>query len=311
MPIPSEERAQLARQVLVDILKQNGPQLGARLKLQLTAALGQRLGLPVDAWHALVPRLSAFLAANSDLVAVSRPAGPGDIRVSLRDESGSSPATEPEMGRVWYRPDVWTAFVNPDPNRRRFFHRQRHEIAHFSAQSTPPNPQVAVRVNADPHFVEIEFADADKQQGWLREFLDTTPLISDAHKRVARHFTELPFDSSVNAAFAASLGAHGDAWRRFRAKKADDFVSAWASRHQIDVEALKRFPAPGAAVVQAPLALEGGAAVSPTPPPQATVQASSDARSGLLRLVESLDDAELRQVLVPLSAVERILRSHS
>jgi len=43
MPIPSEERAQLARQVLVDILKQNGPQLGARLKLQLTAALGQRL----------------------------------------------------------------------------------------------------------------------------------------------------------------------------------------------------------------------------------------------------------------------------
>ena len=42
MSIPSEERGQIARQVLVDILKENGPQLGAKLKVRLITALGRR-----------------------------------------------------------------------------------------------------------------------------------------------------------------------------------------------------------------------------------------------------------------------------
>jgi hypothetical protein len=88
MSIPTEERQQVARQVLVEILKESGPQLGAKLKVRLTAALGRRFGLPTDVWHALVPKLTQFLAANSDLVNVARPSGPGDILVSLRDEPG-------------------------------------------------------------------------------------------------------------------------------------------------------------------------------------------------------------------------------
>ena len=113
---------------------------------------------------------------------------------------------------MWYRPDVWTAFVNPDPHRRRFFQRQLHEVVHFSTQSSaPPNPQVAERVAREPHFIQIQFASTERQQNWLREFLDTTPLIAETHKKVARHFVEVPFDSSINAAFAASLGPHGDA----------------------------------------------------------------------------------------------------
>lgn len=309
MSIPADERAQAARQVLVDLLKEHGPQLGAKLKVRLTTALGQRLGLPADAWHALLPKLSHFLAANSDLVDVSRPEGPGDIRVSLRDSVGSTSQIEAQSTKVWYRPDVWTAFVNPDPNRRRFFHRQRQEIVHFSPQSTvPPNPQLADRVGRDPQFIEIQFARADAQQNWLREFLDTTPLISEAHKRVARHFVEVPFDSSINAAFAASLGPHGDAWRRFRAKKVDDFVTAWATANGVDVEGLKRFPQVGE-LTEHPTPT--ASLPSSIEPHTATPLIASDLRSTLVRLIESLDDAELRQVLVPLSAVERILRPRS
>jgi hypothetical protein len=309
MSIPSEERAQVARQVLVDILKENGPQLGAKLKVRLITVLGRRLGLPTDAWHALVPKLTHFLAANSDLVNVSRPSGPGDIRVSLRDAPGGQPYVEGESTKVWYRPDVWTAFVNPDPNRRRFFHRQQHEIVHFSTQSSaPPNPQLAERVAADPQFVEIQFATAQEQQNWLHEFLDTTPLISESQKRVARHFVEIPFDSSINAAFAASLGPHGDAWRRFRAKQVDNWVVRWAERNQINPETLKRFPSPGETVTFATI----DTVLPSLPEPQAAApETSVESRSALLRMVESLDDAELRQVLVPLSAVERILRSRS
>lgn len=309
MSIPADERAQAARQVLVDLLKENGPQLGAKLKVQLTTALGQRLGLPVETWHALLPKLSHFLAANSDLVDVSRPEGPGDIRVSLRDSAGGTSQIETQSTKVWYRPDVWTAFVNPDPNRRRFFHRQREEIVHFSPQSTvPPNPQLADRVGRDPQFIEIQFARADAQQSWLREYLDTTPLISEAHKRVARHFVEVPFDSSINAAFAASLGPHGDAWRRFRAKKVDDFVTAWATTNGVDVVGLKRFPKVGELTEHPTPAASLPGSIEPH---TATPLIASDLRSTLVRLIESLDDAELRQVLVPLSAVERILRPRS
>ena len=135
MSIPSDDRATLARQVLVEVLKRNGPQLGARLKVQLTSALGLRLSLPRDEWHTLVPRLSYFLAAHSDLVVVQRPAGPGDIRVSLRDASVSTDAAESEPAKIWYRPDVWQAFVNPDSRRRRFFHRQSHQVVHFIDQT--------------------------------------------------------------------------------------------------------------------------------------------------------------------------------
>jgi hypothetical protein len=305
MSIATDARAQIARQVLVDLLK-DGPQLGAKLKVKLTAELGQRLDLPTEIWHALLPKLSHFLAANSDLVDVTRPEGPGDIRVSLRDSASSTSSVDPQPPRVWYRPDVWTAFVNPDPNRRRFLHRQRQEIVHFSTQTTAaPNPQLADRVARDSQFIEIQFASEEAQQDWLREFLDTTPLISEAHKKVARHFVEVPFDSSINGAFAAALGPHGDAWRRFRAKKVDDFVTAWATTNGVDVGGLKRLPQDGESTEPSPPPAQLRNSVEPS---AAVPLVGGDSRATLIRLIESLDDAELRQVLVPLSAVERILR---
>lgn len=309
MSIPVDERVQIARQVLADILTQNGPQLGAKLKVRLTAALGQRLGYPADQWHTLVPRLSHFLAANSDLVQVHRPAGPGDIRISLRDDSRGATDLKAESSKVWYRPDVWTAFVNPDPDRRRFFHRRSHEVVHFIGQSpAAPNPELAGRVAGDPLFIEIQFAGADSQRDWLREFLDTTPLISEAHKKVARHFLELPFDSSINTAFAAALGPHADVWRRFRARKVDDLVSGWAGSNGIALETLKRFPSAGEVA-----ATPESDTVSPkvAEPQMIPPMVGGDLRSTLLTLVESLDETELRLVLVPLSAIERMLRPRS
>ena len=180
---------------------------------------------------------------------------------------------------------------------------------HYSTQSQAVlHPLLAERVAKDPLFVEIQFANAESQRDWLREFLGTTPLISETHKRVARHFLDLPFDTSINGAFAASLGPHADPWRRFRAKKVNDLVTAWADRCGIELEALKRF-LPVAAPVDGPEpeVPSSGAPQSPVSP----ALAASDPRAMLLRVVESLDDSELRQVLVPLAAVERMLRSRS
>jgi hypothetical protein len=307
MSIPSDERTTLARQVLVEILRENGPQLGAKLKVRLSATLGRRLGLLPDQWHVLIPRLSNFLAAHSDLVEVQRPTGPGDIRVSLRPDTSQAPAAEIEPTRIWYRPDVWTAIVNPDRQRRRFFHRRTHELVHFVDQAlTPPNPELARRVAGDPSFVEVRFADADTQNRWMREFLETTPLISEAHKKIARHFVEVPFDSSLNIAFAAALGPHAEAWRRFRARKVDEQISNWARNNSVDLEALKTFPV--ATAEATPALVEA----RPAPPNQASTETKGgDLRSTLRGIVESLDDSELPQVLIPLSAVNRILRLRS
>jgi hypothetical protein len=305
--IPPDEQALTARKVLVQILKENGPLLGSKLKVRLTAVLGQELGVPREAWHSLVPRLSHFLAANSDLVEIHR-SGAGDIHVSLRDRARNTSTAEAGATKVWYRPEVWKAFVNPDPDRRRFFHRHTHELVHLLMQpSGGPDSPLAERVSKDSEFVPIEFADAETQQGWLREFLDTTPLISESHKRVARHFLELPFDTSINAAFAASLGPHGDAWKRFRAKKLDDFITAWAQRNGVDSPALKRLP-PKREDTERTTAAEGAVLNPPQPSGTASLSDGGESRHTLLALVESLDDTELRQVLVPLSAVDRILR---
>jgi len=310
MSIPSDERSSLARQVLVETLKQNGPQLGAKLKPQLTTALGLRLGLSREEWHTLIPRLSHFLAAHSDLVDVQRPEGPGDIRVSLRDSAPASAAPKSESARIWYRLEVWQAFVNPDPQRRRFFHRRNHQVAHFLDQSlTPPNPEILRRVSDDPSFVEVAHATADRQSGWMREFLDTTPLIPEGHKKIARHFLDLPFDSSINAAFAVALGPHSEGWKRFRAQKVDDHINGWATDKGIDVETLKNFPAASAA--QPGIHEEPRATLLPTPAQRIPEKREGDLRSTLRGVVELLDDAELRLVLVPLSAVERLTRPRS
>jgi hypothetical protein len=307
MSVPPDEQSRIARQVLVQVLKEDGTQLGAKLKLRLTAALGHRLGVPRDAWPSLVPRLSHLLAANADVVEVFRPNGPGDIRVSLRQSVIGGPEAESESPKVWYRPDVWAAFVNPDPNRRRFLHRATLEVVHFLTQSdAPPNPQLSQRVAKDANFVEIQFANADLQQAWLRDFLVTTPLIPDSYKRVAQHFVNIPFDTSVKAAFVSSLGPHGDAWRRFRAQKINELIMNWAGPRGVDPTALRRLSTGVESTASAIPQLErpgnssGPRAAAPT--------VGGDSRSRLIEILDALDDAELKQVLIPLSAAERILR---
>jgi len=310
MSIPLDERVSVARQVLLETLKENGPQLGAKLKVRLSAALGRRLGLPPDRWHSLIPRLSHFLAAHSDLVQVERPTGPGDIRVSLRDEALLRPDLVSELPHVWYRPDVWMAFVNPDPLRRRFFNRRTQEIVHFVAQSsTPPNPELARRIQDDPAFVEIQLADSATQNTWMREFLET-PVISEAQKKVARHFVEVPFESSINTAFAVSLGPHADTWRRFRVRKIADHIRRWSERTGITIASLKSFRPAAETTDAGRLSVETGQAAS-TPVQELAEKSAGDLRSTLRSIVELLDDSELRFVLVPLSAVERILRPRS
>lgn len=305
MSVSHEEFHKVARQVLAEVLTEAGPQLGAKLKPRLIGELCRRLNWPITESRLLIPRLSSFLAAHSDLVEVRRPIGPGDITVQLRNGGSRGGKVGVEASHTWYHPSVWAAFVNPDPARRRFLHRQSHEVVHFVDQSaSPPNPEFADRVSSDKSFVEIQFARADLQSDWMREFLQTSPLIPGAEKQIAAHFARLPFISSINAAFAAALGPHAETWRRFRAHKIDDLISRWATSNDIDLAQLRTNP------MAKPFAPGEAAKATPEQPSDVTAspKAVRDVRSTLRALVESMDDAELRSVLVPLSAIERLLR---
>src|SRR5262245_55492109 len=91
--LASDDRSAISRQILITILR-HGPQLGAKLKVHLVAELGLRLQLPPYQYKTLIPKLSTFLAANSDLVEIER--GPGDIVVSLRGNAPEATANETE-----------------------------------------------------------------------------------------------------------------------------------------------------------------------------------------------------------------------
>lgn len=289
----------IERQVLIEVLA-DGPQLGARLKPRLTEALGKRLGLPPDQWRATIPRLSNFLALHSDLVEVHRPDGEGDITIELRGAPRVVADAKADSVQLRYLPSIWAAFLNPDSGRRRFFHRITHEVVHFlDASMEAPNPALAARVANDGSFVEIAFASAEIQRGWLAEFLESSSLIPNSLKEVASHFTRLPFTSSVNVGFAAALGQSADAWRRFRANKVNEIITRWAAANQID----------GAHLQHAPVEKKKAAQEEPfLLREHAPVRVSSDIRSVLRGLTETMDDAELRSVLVPLSAFHRLIR---
>jgi hypothetical protein len=283
-----EDRLTATRQALIEILQHRGPQLGARLKVFLLAELGRRLQLTPPELHALVPKLSAFLAANSDLVQVSRGTGTGDILVSLRD--ANSPA------------------VNPDVRRHRFFHRTTHEIVHYLDNSTvSPNPEIARRVVGDRSFIEIAFASADLQTAWMREFLDTNALLPEWNRKIGRHFLSMPFESALNQAFAAALGQYSDAWKRFRATKADEYIRTWATTNSIAIAELQKPVEPTAAArvdgQEQPAATES---VASTPAPEGS---DGDLRLALHRLIDSMDERELRQFQIPASALLRPIRA--
>jgi hypothetical protein len=142
-----EDRTALARQVLVDILRVNGPQLGSKLKIKLIAGLIQRGRLTPAESTLLIPKLSTFLVANSDLVEVQK-STVGDITIALRDKAAINADQETDAQPIRYRPDVWQAFLNPDPQRRRFFHRHAHTLVHYLIDSmTSPNPEIARQVD--------------------------------------------------------------------------------------------------------------------------------------------------------------------
>ncbi len=293
----------LARELLRQLLAA-APQKGSRLKVLLAREFERRAGASFQEAFWNFPKFSAFLAANADLLDVIAPDGPGDITVQLRqDVLSRPPSLLPESSSFvrFLPPSVWSAFTNPDSRRRRFFNRVTGDVAHYIENSQEaPNPTVAATVASDSNYIEILPVSAEQQSAWLKEFLASVRL-PESKQVLLGTLAETPYSSAVNTAVAATLGDLGESWRQFRAAKVHEAVRSWAERRGVPLDQVLGLAASKGHMTTEQHTRHEFAATAPR-------EASSvhELRRWLHTLIDSLDPADVSQILLPASALFKL-----
>ncbi|MEQ0777871.1 hypothetical protein ABLT15_36825 [Paraburkholderia tropica] len=229
-------------QLLTQLLSVNSPELGARLKQRLNAAFAANgLGGFDEKSLGFAKFTDYLLRQHGDLVSVERREGFGDILVSLRSMPSARTSYIPVLKQLQgpatpvIRSDVWQAFANPDPERKRFFNVHTARIVHYlKGKSGPERAQVE---SAPDTFVEILPISGDVQARWMREFLGSASLPSNEREALEPLVAE-PYSSAVNATFTRALGAHSVAWRNYRTAQITSVIDAWAHGHAIPLSQL-------------------------------------------------------------------------
>lgn len=224
-------------QLILQLLHNNSPELGARLKQQLNKSLISNGWSPLNEKVYGYKTFSDFLqSVLGDKLSITPPQGAGDIHVSLRhsqtiqnsseiSSSSKSALTKSEQSHV-IRSDVWQAFTNPDPERKRFFHKEKKVIRHFlQGASSPSRDEIEQNLS---QFVEIDLISGQEEKGWMRAFVGSLRL-SDNQRTPFDALINQSYSSGVNAAFTRSLGdEHGESWRNYRTNKVISLIRAWS-----------------------------------------------------------------------------------
>lgn len=231
-------------QLILQLLSNNSPELGARLKQRLNKLLLHKGLSPFDEKGYGYKRFSDFLqSALGEKVAIERPQGAGDIHVSLRQPQITqhfhvayvANAKESKEQSLVIRSDVWQAFINPDPERKRFLHKATLEIRHFLQNE--PNPIKEEVAQDSSNFIEINQISGEIQVKWMRAFLDSTRMSSSERAPLEAIIAE-PYSSAVNTTYTRALGALGSSWRQFRTNRVIDTIKKWASEHDVPFHSL-------------------------------------------------------------------------
>jgi hypothetical protein len=232
--------------MIAQLLRARSPELGARLKQRLNLLLSEQ-GLPPFNERALgYKKFTDFLkATQSANVTVGAAKAGGDVTVSLVVDSTVDSASDlriaslPEkQERAPLRNDVWQAFVNPDPHRKRFFNRVTHQIRHFSSGEPASGSKVAVM--GSPHdYVEILPVSGAMQSSWMSEFLDSIP-VGRENRLIFEPMLNSAYSSSLNSIFTAALKERGEDWKRVRKEKISLIIEDWATQHGIDRRVLHK-----------------------------------------------------------------------
>lgn len=233
----------LTKRLLVQLLRPDSPEFAARLKQRLDVAhVNSGLGR-FDERHYGYRKFSEFLQQGfGDIIRIERPNGPGDVLVYLRAPANEAPTpnftTKPQASLLLpkLRNDVWQAFSNPDPRRKRFLNRHTGVVRHYLEHE-----QCAAKedVESQPEvFVEITPIDRSTQQTWMRQYLDTLDLPQDRKSALSTLLNE-QYSSQLNATFTQALGPYGYGWRKYRTNQMLNCIQEWAKYNGVDFELLK------------------------------------------------------------------------
>lgn len=287
-------------QLLAKLLS-NSPEIGSRLKLRLSAEC-QAQGIGPFSYTALGYRsFKDFLENGTDgMVDIEFPDGPGDLKVSLRDNlrelyrpislAGTGDNGSPHSGNA-LKSAVWQAFCNPDINRRRFLHIASASVRHFTVQDGTP-PDIAEH-GAD--FIEITPIGGDEQLAWMRSFISRTQLGTDTATLITSILSE-PYSSRMNASFTQALGNRADAWRRERVAKIEAVIRSWADRHQYPVHKLYV------------MGSKPGTGEAAHPPVFAEPTINTGVRQKTQQLLQMLSDDDIARLVLP-SILDAILKT--
>lgn len=347
----TNDQLSLVRSLVAEILRRDGPQPGARLKTELNFAYLSKTGQPFHERLLGFAKFSQLIQAQVDVFVVERPtAGPGDVIVRLREspsastwsgalghEQGGSdqhapawpvstraagsmigPRVTPQAKQSWLiSKPLWSAFINPDPNRERYLHRPTGEVLTFSRLSTK-NVDAMLRqrfemLRAD--CVPIDFIRFDVQVGWMEEFVRSK--LPEGSREGALLEVHRLNQWTAQTGFLNLLGyERAEDWRQFRFEKVISRIREWLTANGLPESVMmSAVPPPGAishppVPPSVPRGREAGAPAAT--PVQAAVGGRPSMRDLLHALIDTLPDDQLDSVLVPGSAVARlssILRS--
>jgi hypothetical protein len=276
--------SQLIHELIDQILLVRSPEFGARLKQRLNEVLTKRGEDRFNERALGFRKFSDFLESQPLRWTIERSQTGGDISVSLRSAPAAklgpvSTITAPTNAAT-FRNDVWQAFVNPDPKRKRFLSRNDLTVKHFVVGDLD-SPALHL-INASPQkFAEINPVDGTSQTTWMKEFLGSLPLqLRDRAPIEAMIGVE--YTSSINVAFTRALGSHGDAWRRYRTDRIAALIDQWAEKAGLSPASLRK---------PADLAQTG----DPTSQPPKT----PDVRTKIHKLMELVSEDDLERLILP------------
>lgn len=285
------------RSILVELLTGHGQVAAAHLKPRLAAELLERVGIVFDERGLGYKNFLTFLQSNKDIIEVNHPGGPGSVWVSLKtDEISQDEVQRQEAIQNRLPVSVWQAFTNPDPNRKRFYNKEKGIVIHYlegSARQQDFKHQQEVDIDTD--YIEITPISSDQHSEWMKNFLSEHNLAPRV-KEVCETIANSVYSSAVNYAFTQSLGRIGESWKLERSKKVHDFAIQWANENNIDFWSAKEVPQ----------------SISANRPASSeSFEDDDNWRVLIKRAIDLMGKEELARVSIPASAVVRLLRRHS